>query len=114
MVVGGALASMTQHMLGIDLAVDRALLAVPGTYGRIPPHLAPNTSLGMLLGGAALMLAATRPRVAAVCASAAIAVGGVAALGQLLGARDAYSWGEHALGTATAWALPALGSAVVA
>jgi signal transduction histidine kinase len=113
-VVVGALASAAQYVFGVDLGLERALLAVPGTSGRTPPHMAPNTSLGLLLGGAALALAATRPRVAAVCANAAIAIGGVAGLGHLLGARDAYSWGDHAMASATAWALPALGSAVVA
>lgn len=115
LVIVGTLASGIQYLLGLDVGVERALLSVPGVHGPTPAHMAPNTLLGLLLGGAALMLAPIRPRMGAVCANGAIAIGGVAALGQLLGARDAYAWGGHAaMATATAWALPALGSAVVA
>jgi len=114
-IVAGALAIAIQYVLGLDIGLEQAFVTLPRTARHVPAHMAPNTSLGLLLGGLALVLAWSRPRGAAVCANATIAIGGVAALGHLLGAREAYSWAGHAaMGPATAWALPALGSAVVA
>jgi len=114
-ITAGALAIGVQYVLGLDVGLEQALVASSGPHRHTPSQMAPNTSLGLLLGGLALVLASPRPRGAAVCANAAIAIGGVATLGHLLGARDAYSWAGHSgMGMATAWALPLLGSAVLA
>lgn len=111
--------TLLQYLLGVDLGIDRLALSAGETLAERPLRMAPNTSLALLLGAAALALGgrrSSRRTAAMACLGSVVAAfGGVALFGYACGIPEAYGWGHYTqMAVLTAVGLVWLGAGDVA
>jgi len=92
--LGIAVATLVEHLAGIDLRIDQALVEDwIGAGGAHPGRMAPHAAVALALAGAGLVAAGRFPGLAALLGGLCAAIGITGLLGYATGIDPAYAWG---------------------
>ncbi len=116
------LSTLVQYVFGVDLGIDQLLITPYMTVeASHPGRMAPNTAVGFVLTGTALLLMGwparfrQRPLVLGLVGALVVALGTLALVGYAAGLPAAYRWGPFtSMAVHTAAGLAVLGVGVVA